>query len=498
MEPTNADNRAVLLCRVSSGRQAEGYSLEFQEKLGREYAAHHGIRIIKVFTIIETASYREEREKWMEFVDYVEKGTVNIVLIAKIDRASRNIHDMSIIEDMVHKLGKTFHFFLDGITYSKDSPETVFEMFGIQGIHAASFSKGLSKRTKHGLHRKTANGEMSGRAPTGYINNILKHKVEKDPNMAPWVIRMFELAAKSLYSLRAISEKLLEEGAPKKFHISNIEHILRNPAYHGDFRAVGVIHKGTHEPLISRELHEAAIKGLERLNKSKYRSLKNVLLYNGVITCGTCNRAVFGEDKKKGKYRLYHCSGRFPCTKIIYVNETELTSGFTEIIKGIELEPDVIKFILRRLENETHSDMAKKTIELTTQRAQATRTESLIQNALELLCDPQTPNDLKPSLNAKLARWRADKERLGARIRALEETTPDRYMPSLRNLLELSKRAFSLYEKMEPEKKREFLKTICSNYILREKTLYPVYKKPFDLLVKGSSVQIGSGTRIRT
>lgn len=428
----------------------------------------------------------------------MEKSNINHILIPKIDRASRNLEDLSIIDSMVNKLGKTFHFFLDGITYSKDSPETVFEMLGIQGIHAAGFSKGLSKRTKRGLQQKTEHGEMPGKAPTGYLNNKLTHKIEKDPAMSPWVIRIFQLSAMSLYSLRAISDKLLEEGSPKKFNISNIEHILRNPFYHGEFRYNGAIHKGTQEPLISRELHDAAIKGLERLNKAKYRSLRSVLLYNGLITCGTCNRAVFGEDKKKGKYRLYHCSGRLPCTKIVYVNEDDLTAEFKHIIKTIELPPAVVNFVLKRLEKETSSDMAKKTLEQTTLKAEIKRIENRHQTALDDLYAPNTPNDLKAALNAKLAQWRADKDRLETRLRALEEATPDRYMPTLRNLLELSKRAFSLYEKMEPEKKREFLKTICSNYTLKEKTLYPTYKKPFSLLAKGSSVQSGSGTRIRT
>ena len=154
--------------------------------------------------------------------------------------------------------------------------------------------------------------------------------------------------------------------------------------------------------------------------------------------------------------------------------------------------------VLKRLEKDSASDMTTKTLQLANLKAELTRTENRSQSAMDDLYDPSKPEALKMAINAKLSDWRASKERIEASIHALEELTPDRYMATLRDLLELSKRAFSLYGKMEPEKKREFLNLLCSNYILREKTLYPIYKKPFNLLAKGSSVQIGSGTRIRT
>lgn len=491
------NNRAVLLARVSSKRQAEGYSLDFQESGGKTYAKDKGFVITRTFKIVESAS-KDGREEWEKFIQHLETSGETHILIPKVDRALRNFHDLARIADIAKHKGKIFHFFHDGLTYHKDSPAADLLNLGIQGSMSTWYSADLSQKTKRGLEEKRKQGELPGRAPTGYRNNRESHKIDIDPVLAPWVKRIFELAAASMYSLRAISEKLDKEGAPKRFYISNIEHIIRNPFYSGDFMSCGKLYEGKHTPLVSRELQAAAIKGLERLNKSKYRSLRDVLIYNGLITCATCKRAVFGEEKKNGKYRLYHCSGRAPCTKITYVNEDDLTAGFAGIIKGIELAEDVASFVLKRLGKDSASEMTAKTLKLANLRAELTRAEKRSQSALSAYYDPSTPEDRKMAINALLSDWRADKQRLEASINSLEALTPDRYMATLRDLLELSKKAFSLYEKMSPEKKREFLNLLCSNYLLREKTLEPIYKKPFDLLAKGSSVQIGSGTRIRT
>ncbi|HBA61178.1 MAG TPA: hypothetical protein DCZ92_10250 [Elusimicrobia bacterium] len=500
MKNTNTtNNRAVLLARVSSKKQQEGYSLDFQVKAGKEYAIKKGFIITRTFSITESAS-KDEREEWDKFIHHIETAGETNILIAKVDRALRNFRDLARIADLANHQGKVFHFFNDGLIYHKDSPATELFSLGIQGSMSTFYSADLSEKTKRGLQEKREQGEMPGRAPIGYKNNKETKKIEVDPVMAPWVKRIFVLASARLYSLRTIVEMLAKEGCQKKLYASNIEYMIRRPFYHGEFpdKRTGRIYPGTHTPLVSRELQAAAIAGLERFNKPKYRDVDSTFLYRGLITCGTCNRTVFGEDKKKGRYRFYHCSGRPPHTKIDYVPESAMAREMERVIKTIQLAPEVITFVMKRLEKDSASEMTAKNIQLANLKAELTRIEKRSQSALDDYYDPSTPEAAKMAINAKLSDWRADKERHEASIRTLEALTPDRYMATLRNMLELSKRAFSLYGKMEPEKKREFLNLLCSNYILREKMLYPIYKKPFDILVKGSSVQIGSGTRIRT
>ncbi|HAY21435.1 MAG TPA: hypothetical protein DCY27_04575 [Desulfobacterales bacterium] len=489
------NKRAILLCRVSSSRQAEGYSLDFQERAGRKYAEDNGFYVTRLFRIVESAS-KDGREEWERFVKHMQTSNERHILIPKVDRALRTFHDLSVIADMAKYRDKTFHFFHDGLTYHKDAPASDLLKLGIQGSMATWYSADLSEKTKRGLQEKRQQGEMPGRAPTGYINNKETHKIVKDPTMAPWVLRIMALSSKGLYSLKRIAEILEEEGCPKKWHISNIEHIIRNPFYYGQFRYKGTLYNGTHEPLITKALHDAAINGLERFNKPKYK--KHEFLYNGLMTCGTCNRAVFAESRKKGRYIFYHCSGRLPCTKIIYTHESEITEQFTEVVKAAQISQKVANVILKHLAKDSAQEMTKKTLQASALKAERTKLENRIRAAYDDLYDPDKPEALKASLNAKLNDWQASQASLDGKLKRIEELTPDKYMQTARELLELSSRAFSLYGKLEAQKKREFLNMLCSNYTLTEKKLYPTYKKPFDMFVKGSDLKFGSGTRIRT
>ena len=52
-------------------------------------------------------------------------------------------------------------------------------------------------------------------------------------------------------------------------------------------------------------------------------------------------------------------------------------------------------------------------------------------------------------------------------------------------ILELAQNAYSFYVKQEPREKRKLLDRLLSNCTLDGLTLYPTYKKPFDLIVEG-------------
>ncbi|MDE3244101.1 MAG: recombinase family protein, partial [Nitrospirota bacterium] len=52
-------------------------------------------------------------------------------------------------------------------------------------------------------------------------------------------------------------------------------------------------------------------------------------------------------------------------------------------------------------------------------------------------------------------------------------------------LLELASRAYELYAKQSAEQKNKFLRIMLSNCTLKDGSLQPTYKKPFDILARG-------------
>jgi|SRR3990167_4176959 len=95
---------AVLWARVSTKEQSEeGYSLDAQVKMLREYASKDNIRILKEFIIPESASGKQERKKFQEMLQYLrENPKIQHILFEKVDRATRNFKDSVKLNDWLN------------------------------------------------------------------------------------------------------------------------------------------------------------------------------------------------------------------------------------------------------------------------------------------------------------------------------------------------------------------------------------------------------------
>ena len=56
-------------------------------------------------------------------------------------------------------------------------------------------------------------------------------------------------------------------------------------------------------------------------------------------------------------------------------------------------------------------------------------------------------------------------------------------------ILELAKKAHSLYLQQDPSEKRRFLNILLSNCTFDGGSLHPTYNKPFELLVKNKEIE---------
>jgi site-specific DNA recombinase len=81
----------------------------------------------------------------------------------------------------------------------------------------------------------------------------------------------------------------------------------------------------------------------------------------------------------------------------------------------------------------------------------------------------------------KSAEWDAEQTRI---LRAIDEhhAANHSYINEGVKLLELAKRAYSLYEKQKADEKRKLLNFVCSNSIWREGRLRVNFRQPFDVI----------------
>jgi site-specific DNA recombinase len=82
----------------------------------------------------------------------------------------------------------------------------------------------------------------------------------------------------------------------------------------------------------------------------------------------------------------------------------------------------------------------------------------------------------------KQADWHAEEFRIKSLILGLEEDKTHERLMNMQRILELAKSAYFLYLTRKPAEQAELLRNVLLNCSIDAVSLYPTYKKPFDLI----------------
>src|SRR3989338_1974610 len=166
---------AILLCRISDEKQKDGYSLEAQERIGREYCKTKGFNITNRFRFVETGSKSQDRKKFdgmMGFIgEYVLKSTRPLHLVVeKSDRLTRNFTNREQLQFFVMSGKLVIHYYKDRRILDKNcSPADIFTDYIMTSVNKY-MALNTARETRKGMKEKAKNGWFPGRAPLGYKN----------------------------------------------------------------------------------------------------------------------------------------------------------------------------------------------------------------------------------------------------------------------------------------------------------------------------------------
>lgn len=474
--------QGVAYCRVSSRDQAKGFSPEYQLEGAQDCAKKNGIELVREWSGTESAK-EEGRPYFNEMLAFLKAHPkVRYILMAKVDRMSRNHADMAAIEQLVKSHNKVCIFFHEGFIYHKDSDLSDFIRMEASSMLGRVSNRDLQEKTRRGLNKKAAKGQWPNRAPYGYLNDKATKLINVDPVMRPWIIRIKELAATARYSCEAIAQTIWKEGCPKRLSKSAVHYIIRNPIYYGYVAYQDIFTKGVFEPIITKEMHDAALAGLERLSRPKYSSHNH--RYRGILKCACCECAVVFEPKKGHVYG--HCTYRRPCRfkGQGFIREEEIDREMERILGSLSIGPDLSALILRYLEETAPHAATTNATELANAQAPLSRVKTALDAASDNLCR----GVINEAAYMKLKRqYEEQMASLQERVVKLEEAAPANIMPLARATLELSNCCCQLYKTMNDEQKRELLDSVCSNFLLDGKNIVPQWRKPFELIAQMAS-----------
>ena len=89
--------------------------------------------------------------------------------------------------------------------------------------------------------------------------------------------------------------------------------------------------------------------------------------------------------------------------------------------------------------------------------------------------------------------WLSDELRLKGQLSGLDEARTGERVIDMQRILELSEKAYFLYDTQKPAGQADLLKMVLSNCSIDAVSLYPTYRKPFDLIFKRAKNHEWSG-----
>lgn len=272
-----------------------GDSLETQQQIMEAYLALcPDIEIVAVYTDNGTTGRTFEREAFQRMLDDVERGRINCVVVKDLSRLGRNAIDSGYYIEKYFPLHQVRFIAVNDQFDSENKENSGSHLIvPLKNMINEAYAADISKKVKAQQRQAMQDGEFVGaRPPFGYKkapDNC--HKLLVNEDTAPIVRQIFQWTVDGI-SLNEVVKRLNQSGYPTPGHylaqtglITNkrlmgsgkwqtwtVSKILADEVYMGDMvqgksktvghkqvptdRSEWIVVRGTHEPLIARELYE--------------------------------------------------------------------------------------------------------------------------------------------------------------------------------------------------------------------------------------------------
>lgn len=437
----------------------DGVSLEAQREAISLFAQRNNLSIVEWFEEKETAAKRG-RPVFDAVVQSLQTGTASGLIVHKIDRSARNFSDWARIGELVDS-GVDVHFAHESLDLRSRGGRLTAD---IQAVIAADYVRNLREETLKGIEGRLKQGLFPFGAPIGYLNTGPGQPKKPDPMRAPFVRQAFELYASQQFSLRGLVNELERRGLRnrhgKPVTKYGVENILKNRFYYGTIylKRTNLMYSGIHEPIITKALFDR-VQALKEDRHHKKHVVHNHQ-YRRLISCGLCNRRLYGEVQKGNVYMRCQTKG-CPTTTI---REDQVEAAIGTSLRGLKLsKSDEIRLqarikVLIEQRNEEHDTRA---IHLQLQQLKL-RDDQLTDALIERLID-------KDSFQRRKDQLEQDKRRLLESLKDHGKIADDQ--TTAMQFLELVKSLYFTYQIADSVKKRRIVETVFSNRSISGKNL---------------------------
>ena len=154
-------------CLNTMSQQPKNLSLKEQEQIIREYTVLQNWELVEMFRETTDSSTAQNQQPMLaEIINESNKGRFDALVIARLDRLTRNIRQLNtLISQVCIRNGIELISIEEGLDTRNDCGELALRIID---IITKWDTKRISDRTREIIARKRAKGERVGHAPFGY------------------------------------------------------------------------------------------------------------------------------------------------------------------------------------------------------------------------------------------------------------------------------------------------------------------------------------------
>ena len=330
---TTTSRRAGIYVRVSSEEQIDGYSLDAQIRVARQYCVSQGWDVSHIYRDEGKSARTDDLRKRPQFaamIDDAEAGSIDVIVVHKLDRLARN---RRVAFDTFHRLsnaGVGFVSISENMDYSSPSGQLMLTM--LVGL-GQFYSDNLSIETRKGKAERKAQGKYNGLLPFGVAKDAHGDVVRCEENHSGLQLA-FSTAADGK-SDREVAEVLNSAGyrttgnrGRNLFTKDTVRCMLTNRFYLGELPdGAGGWAPGIHEAVIDPDVFERAQEARRNnaTGAAKVRRTHRRYSLTGLAVCGHCGGRMHFNTAPNGKPRYY-------CYQKNQASQCDQRSGMLELI----------------------------------------------------------------------------------------------------------------------------------------------------------------------
>ena len=310
--------RAALYYRVSSEEQVEGYSLDAQQRAMAAYCQAHGWALVREYRDEGKSAWTDDvskRPAFARMLEDAEAGLVDVVVVHKLDRFSRNLLVTLETLQRLEAAGVGFVSITEAMDFTTPIGKVIlatlaaFAQYHCDNL-ASEVRKGKTERKKQGLY----NGVLPFGTTKGDDGVPVPH-----PAAHAGLVLAFELAAAGQTD-REVAQALNRAGyrttgnrGANPFTKDTVRVILQNRFYLGELPdGQGGSVSGKHDGLIEPDLFNRAqaARGRNLRRPRRVPGTRSPWALSGLARCAECGAPMTAAGHQDGGRQRVQCQGR--------------------------------------------------------------------------------------------------------------------------------------------------------------------------------------------